>query len=280
MTLSGNINKMDATIKESVVHYSLPIGKNHLEMNTLIGKNVKIAFGGEINCIHCGVLTEKSHRGGYCSGCSGTLACADTCRTSPEKCHYDEGTCREPKWGEDNCLKPHMIYLSSTDKQKVGITKHVSESVSSRWIDQGATSALPIIITKNRILSGLVECIFKGEIADKTNWRKMLTDTPNDATLIDRMNELKSIVGDKIKALQDIHGIDAIQWVDCKAIIDIKYPSIDYPEKVKSINLEKTPEYTGKLIAIKGQYLLFADGAVINLRKYAGYNLELGSVDE
>jgi hypothetical protein len=33
--------------------------------------------------------------------------------------------------------------------------------------------------------------------------------------------------------------------------------------KVKSLSLEKTPNFTGRLTGIKGQYLLFEDGTVL-----------------
>jgi hypothetical protein len=32
---------------------------------------------------------------------------------------------------------------------------------------------------------------------------------------------------------------------------------------VKSLSLEKTPSFTGRLTGIKGQYLLFEDGTVL-----------------
>ena len=51
------------------------------------------------------------------------------------------------------------------------------------------------------------------------------------------------------------------------------YPVISYPTKVNSINLEKEIQFTKKLMGIRGQYLLFDDNTVINIRKYGGYQV-------
>jgi hypothetical protein len=58
-------------------------------------------------------------------------------------------------------------------------------------------------------------------------------------------------------------------------ITELKYPVERYPEKVKSINLEKTPIFEKTLVGIKAQYLIFDDDSVINIRKYSGYEIEL-----
>jgi len=56
-------------------------------------------------------------------------------------------------------------------------------------------------------------------------------------------------------------------------VTEIKYPVLQYPTKVKSLNLEKTPSYIGKLIGVKGQYLLFEDNIVFNIRNSEGYKV-------
>ena len=76
----------------------------------------------------------------------------------PETCHFAKGTCREPQWGEQHCMVPHYVYLANTSGVKVGITRHTQ--LPTRWIDQGATQALPIFKVNTRYQSGLVEnCI-------------------------------------------------------------------------------------------------------------------------
>jgi hypothetical protein len=55
------------------------------------------------------------------------------------------------------------------------------------------------------------------------------------------------------------------------SVTDIQYPVLKYPQKVKSIDLEKQNILSGKLMGIKGQYLIFEDNSVVNIRKHEGY---------
>ena len=66
----------------------------------------------------------------------------------------------------------------------------------------------------------------------------------------------------------------AVQSLQADAI-NIRYPVLQYPDKVKSINLDKTPEFSGQLLGIKGQYWMLDGDRVINMRKYAGYELSI-----
>ena len=54
-------------------------------------------------------------------------------------------------------------------------------------------------------------------------------------------------------------------------VSNLVYPVEQYPEKVRSLNFDKEPEVSGVLTGIKGQYLMFGDNRVINLRKFGGY---------
>lgn len=277
--VSGNIIKMQVTSVDDDLTYTLPIGDNRLLMNELIGKTITLTFSGVINCVHCETKTSKSFQGGYCWKCFKSLPQCDQCIIKPELCGFFKGECRDPEWGKDNCFKPHMIYVSQTSagSHKVGITRHVEDKVSSRWLDQGATTAIPVMIVENRLLSGLVEVAFKEHIGDRTNWRKMLqlveADTDINATIAPVLENVKA----SVESLQVEYGVDAVQWVDNASPVFIEYPVVEggYPEKVKSINLDKTPSFCGKLTGLKGQYLMFTDNKVINLRKYAGYHITI-----
>ena len=55
----------------------------------------------------------------------------------------------------------------------------------------------------------------------------------------------------------------------------IAYPVLQYPDRVTVLKLDATPAFTGTLTGIKGQYLLFADGHVLNVRAHAGYRVHL-----
>jgi hypothetical protein len=271
--IKGNLLKMNVSLLKGIVQYSLPINGEEVSINHFIGSNIKLSHSGTINCINCNAETDKSYKQGYCGKCVAILAECDECRIKPELCSFAEGGCRDEKWGEENCFKDHLVYLSFTGSRKVGISRHMNmaDGYSTRWIDQGATSAIPFLRVSNRFISGEVELVIKKHISDRTNWRNMLKMQHPDNDMLSTSIELKALVLHEIELLQQKHGLNAVQWLDNQEVIHIEYPVNSYPEKVTSINLDKTPEFTGLLTGIKGQYLLFDDGRVINFRKYAGY---------
>lgn len=273
-SLTGNIAKMrvSATPDDNTVQYSLPVGDQLVEMNALIGSEVEVSHSGLIHCVHCGSKTKKSFNQGYCYRCLITLAQCDSCIIKPEKCHYHEGTCREPEWGEAHCMSDHFVYLANTGNLKVGITRHVKDSISSRWMDQGASQALVMLRVPDRLTSGQVETLFKAHIADKTNWRTMLKGAPDNQDLEAEKQRLLSELQPELDKLREEKGLQAISETDSSAV-EIDYPVTAYPDKIKSINLDKTPAFSGTLQGIKGQYWLLDDNRVINMRKYAGYEL-------
>lgn len=275
MNVSGNLRKMHTHADENgKVHYQLPIGESTIDMNALVGKGITLSFSGAINCTHCGAKTKKSFNQGYCYRCFSKLAQCDSCMIKPENCHYDQGTCREPSWGEDFCFSDHFVYLANTGNIKVGITRHVSEGISTRWMDQGATQATVMLRVSDRLTSGLVETLCKSHIGDKTNWRTMLKGEAANVDLLEVKQQLLEQIASGIEDLQHQRGLQSVTEVN-GPIHAITYPVQRYPEKVTSINADKTPEFSGMLEGIKGQYLLFNENRVINIRKYAGYQVNL-----
>ena len=152
--MQGTLRKLKSSLTEPV-QYHLPVGDNLVDLNALIGKELTLTFSGTILCSNCGKKTKKSYSQGHCFVCMRKLASCDMCIMKPETCHYDKGTCREPQWGEENCMIPHYVYLANTSGLKVGITRHTQ--IPTRWVDQGATQALPIFKVQTRLQSGLVE---------------------------------------------------------------------------------------------------------------------------
>ncbi|GEA04503.1 hypothetical protein KUL17_34000 [Alteromonas sp. KUL17] len=60
-TYSGMLKKMRTSADENnTVHYSLPIGDELVDINSLIGKEVTVTYSGEINCVHCNRKTKKA----------------------------------------------------------------------------------------------------------------------------------------------------------------------------------------------------------------------------
>lgn len=259
---TGGIRKMLSHVGDEV-NYTLPIGDGSLPMNPLIGQTVRLEYLGEIRCVSCGRKTKKSFSQGHCFPCMRKLASCDGCIVRPETCHYAAGTCREPEWGETHCLIPHTVYLSNTGGTKVGITRGGNEMI--RWVDQGASQALPIFTVPERLISGQVETQLKAHISDKTNWRKMLSGEPE---MVD-LHQLRDALLENVSALGYTPRSDA-------ETVTIRYPVQQYPEKVKSLDIEKLGTIEGKLWGIKGQYLIF-DVGVINVRKYTGYTWRVQS---
>lgn len=265
----GAVRKMRTELA-GPVQYHLILDDKELLLNEHIGQTLKLEFLGAINCIACDRKTNKSFSQGYCYPCFKRLAQCDVCIVSPEKCHYAAGTCREPQWGETHCMIDHIVYLANTSGMKVGITRH--SQVPTRWMDQGATQARPIFRVDTRLQSGLVETLFKGYIADKTNWQAMLKGGAQDADLEAERQRLMETCAPQLQELRNIYGLQAITELDAADETSISYPVLEYPVKVKSFNLDKTPVVEGTLMGIKGQYLIF-DTGVINMRKYGGYKL-------
>jgi hypothetical protein len=252
---------------DEVVNYKLTFSGQIVEMNHLVGKTIKLIHSGKIFCTHCKKQTKKSYSEGVCYPCSLRLSSCDLCILKPELCHYDKGTCREPKWGEEHCLKPHIIYLANSSGLKVGITRKAN--VPFRWMDQGASEALSIMEVKNRLTSGQVEVLFKKHISDKTDWRKMLKGGPAP---IDLYEWREKLLGELKEELQ---GLDFTLLKE--TVVRFSYPVVQYPEKVNSMNLDKKPEITGKVFGIKGQYLIL-DSGVFNVRSHTGYEVSLEEI--
>ncbi|WP_205067872.1 DUF2797 domain-containing protein [Photobacterium kishitanii] len=267
-SMQGTLSKMKSSLGE-VVDYYLPIGDQQLHLNPLIGKQLTLTHTGNIFCCSCGKKTKKSYSQGHCFPCMKKLASCDMCIMKPETCHYAKGTCREPQWGEDNCMVPHYVYLSNTSALKVGITRYTQ--LPTRWIDQGATQALAVLKVKTRQISGLVEVAIAEMVADKTNWRTMLKGNNVDIDLQQQAQLLLPEVKQRLAEITAEFGKDAIEYLD-NDIVDIHYPVDHFPTKIASHNFDKEPVVSGILEGIKGQYLLF-DNGVINIRKFSSYEI-------
>ena len=266
----GPIRKMTAVLSDQgTPDYQLPIGADTLPLNDVIGKRLTLTYHDKITCSHCGRKTKKSYSQGYCYPCMQKLAQCDMCIMKPETCHYDQGTCREPEWGEQNCMIKHYVYLSNTSGLKVGITRH--SQVPTRWIDQGATQALPIFAVSTRLQSGLVETALAKHIADKTNWRAMLKGDAQNIDLNAKAKELLPLISEVIEELKTRFGEEAIELLD-EDIVEIDFPVQEYLSKISSFNFDKTAKVSGILKGIKGQYLIFEHG-VINMRKFTSYHV-------
>ncbi|MBU2882602.1 DUF2797 domain-containing protein [Psychrosphaera sp. B3R10] len=269
----GHLKKMRASLdtQTNQVTYLLPVGDEELPLNDFIGKSLTLTHTGNINCSSCGKKTKKSFSQGHCFPCMRKLASCDMCIMKPETCHHAEGTCREPQWGEENCMIPHYVYLANTSGLKVGITRHTQ--IPTRWIDQGATQAIPLFKVKTRLQSGLVEIALAEFIADKTNWRAMLKGENPELDLKQKALELVPQISERLDEIRLKFGEDSVELLD-QELVTIDYPVTQYPTKIASHNFDKNVEVNGVLLGIKGQYLIF-DTGVINVRKFTSYEIEV-----
>lgn len=267
----GALRKMAAQLA-APVSYQFCLDDQRVEVNPLVGQTLRIEYLGAIHCIHCGRKTKKSFSQGYCYPCFTKLAQCDSCIVSPEKCHYEAGTCREPGWGEQFCMTDHVVYLANSSGVKVGITR--ATQVPTRWIDQGASQALPILRVATRQQSGLVEDLLRSQVADRTNWRALLKGDAEAVDLPAVREHVFDHCSEGLSALQQRFGLQAIQPLADAEVVEIRYPVTAYPAKIVSLDLEKTPLVEGTLLGIKGQYLLL-DTGVINLRKFTAYQVAI-----
>ncbi len=263
MDITGNLQKMHTELHENVI-YNLNLGGVSISMNDLIGRRVKIEYLQQINCIRCGQITKTSFAQGYCYPCFISAPETEDCVLRPELCTAHNGIARDMAYAKGHCLIDHFVYLAESGGLKVGVTRHTQVPV--RWIDQGAKRAIRVARTPNRYLAGSIEVALKNHFRDKTNWRHMLTNKNNDDI---------SLVEEKARALEVLHPDFHKYACEDDEVISIDYPVSLYPLKVKSINFDKITEISEQLAGIRGQYLIFTGGSVLNIRKHGGYLVRL-----
>ncbi|WP_110710070.1 DUF2797 domain-containing protein [Salinicola sp. CR57] len=272
----GQLRKLDIRLPVSgrPAEYTLRAGDQRVGLNAWLGRRVELRHTGEIHCIECGRATRKSFGQGHCYPCFSSLAHCDLCMMRPETCHYFQGTCRDPAWGERHCFRPHTVYLANASGLKVGITR--GTNMPTRWLDQGAIQALPILDVETRQQSGFVETLFKAQVSDRTNWRAMLKGEVDPLDLVAERGRLLASLEPGLAELRRRFGHDAIQTVDDVAPLSIDYPVLEWPRKIVSFNFDKTPRIEGTLMGLKGQYLIL-DTGVVNLRKFVGYQVAVSA---
>ena len=264
MKMQGRILKMLTELK-SPVQYTLPMGDHLLDMNQWIGKNIQFSFEGEIYCLDCGRRTKKSFNQGFCYPCFQSSPMAAECIIKPELCRAHLGEGRDMDWERKHHLQDHYVYLAVSSGVKVGITRDTQ--VPTRWIDQGASYAVPIAKTPNRYLCGVIEVALKEYLSDRTAWQRMLKNEIAHVDLAVKRDEIIKLIPEECQ-----------QYVlSDEEVLNIEFPVNEYPTKVKSLSFDKTPIIEGRLMGIKGQYLLFEGGQVLNMRKHQAYVLDFSA---
>ncbi|MAD96130.1 MAG: hypothetical protein CMB99_02275 [Flavobacteriaceae bacterium] len=261
MQYKGVLKKMQTELDEKVLYYML-LNDSFIAVNQLINKEITINFEG-YECLKCG-KNKRIFRQGFCNSCFYETPLAGDWIMHPElsKAHLGEED-RDLAYEQQVQLQPHIVYLANSSNVKVGVTR--KQQVPTRWIDQGAHEAIEIVEVPNRYLAGITEVALKEHVADKTNWRTMLKNEIKDENLIEWRDKLKSFIPEEVMEY----------YIENNSETNIDFPVEKYPTKPKSLNLAKTPSYTGKLVGIKGQYLIFEDDTVFNVRSNEGIVVSL-----
>lgn len=240
------------------ISYELRLGEDVLSMNSMIGKNLQIEHLG-YQCLNC-ASSKKTYRMGHCYDCFYDIPQTADWIIRPELSTAHLGIeDRDLEYEKEVQLAPHIVYLALSSNAKVGVTRKTQ--VPTRWIDQGAVAALEIVEAPNRYLAGIAEVALKDFVADKTNWRKMLKNENEICDLFELRDSLKQHLPKEVHPY--ILSERSEQW-------NLDFPVERYPLKIKSLNLEKTPLFEAKLVGIKGQYLIFENDTVFNVRGNEG----------
>ena len=263
MTYAGNLQKMAVAAAEPVA-YTLHLGDSAIDMNARIGQPLHLRFTGRINCKVCGREIKKVFGEGLCYPDFLNHPANSPCILRPELCEGHLGQGRDVEWETANHVQPHAVYLALSSEVKVGVTR--ATQIPTRWIDQGASAAIVLAETPYRQLAGEIEVALKAHLTDKTSWQRMLKNEVAEG--VDLVAE-KARIGALLPAAFQAYRTGSTDlWA-------FTYPVAAYPTKVKSVTLDKTPELSGTLAGIKGQYLIFDDGQVFNVRRHTGYWVEL-----
>lgn len=252
----GVLHKM-ITENANPIEYYLQLETDFIHMNPLINQLFKIDFL-HFECLNCH-QNKPIFRQGFCQKCFFEIPQTADWIMHPElsKAHLGIED-RDLEYEKSIQLKPHIVYLANSGDVKVGVTR--KSQIPTRWIDQGADQALIIAEMPNRYLAGIVEVALKQHVSDKTNWRKMLTNNVPTTNLKQIRDNLLPFIPLEAKPF----------CIEQAEETCLHFPVEHYPQKVSTLNLIKSRTYQGVLKGIKGQYLLFDDQTVFNIRANEG----------
>jgi len=255
------VRKMRVSISDQV-NYQLNTDAGNINMNEVVGKQLKLTYNKVTQCTNCEKFKALFAQG-FCYDCFINAPSSSPCIINPELCEGHLGKGRDVQWEKDHHVQPHFVYLAVASGLKVGVTRNTQ--VPTRWIDQGASFAIKVAETPYRQLAGEIEVALKNHFSDKTNWRRMLKNEIGDYDLEEEKWQIEEML-----------PADLAQYMtEDDDILEIKYPVIQFPEKIKSVGFDKHPIIEGKLNGIKGQYLLLDNDRVLNMRKHEGYHIEI-----
>lgn len=262
MQYEGVLTKMQTEFEKPIQYY-LIFDNSFLNVNQLLNKEVEITFKGH-QCLNC-AKKKKIYRQGFCYDCFYSSPAVGDWIMRPELSTAHLGIQdRDLAYEERSQLQPHIVYLALSGGMKVGVTR--KSQVPTRWIDQGASEAIAIVEVPNRYLAGITEVALKNHYSDKTNWKRMLQEMATVGNLIEERLKLENLIPDEVREYFHLEKND---------VYTMEYMVVQYPKKINSLNLDTKSSFKGKLVGVKGQYLIFEDGTVFNVRSHEGYVVEI-----
>lgn len=261
MSYQGVLTKMETEFSNPIQYY-LVFENDFINMNQLLDKTIEFKFV-KYQCLNCG-LDKPIYRQGFCKSCFFEIPQAADWIMRPELSSAHLGIeDRDLEYEKKVQIQPHIVYLANSSHVKVGVTR--KSQVPTRWIDQGAHEAIEIVEVPNRYLAGITEVALKDHVSDKTNWRAMLKNEVVDENLVEWRERLKPYIPNEAKDY----------FIENNSETNLEFPVLNYPDKPKSLNLEKDLSYSGVLKGIKGQYLIFEDDTVFNIRASEGLVVDI-----
>ncbi len=256
MLYEGVLRKMQTEFS-TPIQYFLILGADFINMNQALDRELEMELI-KTQCLNCGE-DRPIFRQGFCRSCFFESPLAGDWIMKPElsTAHLDKED-RDLEYEKRMQLQPHIVYLANSSNVKVGVTR--KSQLPTRWIDQGAHEAIPIVEVPNRYLAGITEMALKEYVSDKTSWQKMLKNDLEDVDLQAWRERLRPHIPEEA----------APYFLDRQEEVHLEFPVLRFPQKVKSLKLEKAHQYRGVLKGIKGQYLIFEDDTVFNIRGNEG----------
>lgn len=257
------------------VGYDLLIDTDVLDLADYMGRGVVLRYSGAMHCWSCERSIRKAYGRAYCYDCFVSLARTDLCFVSPDRCHFTAGTCREPEWGAKVCMQPHTVYLANTSGPKIGITRKGREL--RRWADQGAAMAMAIAQAPSRRAAGAMEAYFKGQLSDRTDWRKLVAGAGmpgNLSQLRDGLFEQRHEISSNDPSRIPVDEIDGLQWVEEPVVTEFRYPVQMYSPAERLVLGVEQGVIKGNLCGAIGQFLLLS-GGVFNVADHRAMDVEI-----
>lgn len=253
------LRKIILSVAEPSVRAFVPIGRHLVDVNTLIGKKLRLHWPGMAECQSCRGIFSSLQAQGLCRKCFFESPMAGPSMVRPELSTAHLGIAdRDLEFERALQLQPHSVYLADSGGVKVGVTR--TRQQVTRWLDQGASTAQVIAITDNRYEAGLIEVALKEHFSDKTDWRRMLAGETFDA-------DFAAAIGVALEAIPS----DLKRFAQADGVKHQAHWSLAPGFRAKSVKFSNHgDEIEAVLAGQRGQYLAFTDGRAINLRSHEG----------